>query len=59
MTAILPSMTIRCEFSVVQLELIEAALNQMSWRDREHKDDISKTLAVVQMNRRFGERVIR
>ena len=47
---------IGCEFTISQLDLIETALNQMGWRDREHSKQIAQTLIEVQMQKTFGER---
>lgn len=55
MEVTLSPVVIRCEFTVGQLDLIETALNQMCWRDQSHKENIRRTLASVQMQKRFGD----
>ena len=47
---------IGCEFTISQLDLIETALNQMGWRDREHSKQIAQTLIEVQMQKTFKKR---
>jgi len=47
---------IQCQFDIYELDLIEAALNSMLWRNQAEKDVIRKTLASVQLQKAYGER---
>ena len=57
MTYTLPNkVVIACQFDIYELDLIEAALNSMLWRNQAEKDVIRKTLASVQLQKTYGER---
>ena len=52
----MPEIVIECRFTPAQLDLMITALDQMSWRDMEMKNEINRTLAMVQAQRTYGKR---